>query len=217
MGDTDSGTIASFVHASREDWIDLVLPSNERMEEFEQQLGRFKQQLFGLKPERQIPEPDSGQLRLGESLAPEKDAPVVTTTVHSPTRRMCSDCEASDDAGLLFDDSVPVKTIEIPYPELDGLPEHARCEVSEKITYRLGQEPGVYVVLRIVRRVVKRADSDALACPPAPPAMLERSYAEVSLLAGMLVDKFRYHLPPYRQDERLEAAAITVSRASLTS
>ena len=112
---------------------------------------------------------------------------------------------------------MPVKTIEIPNPELDGLPEDARSEVSEKMTYRLAQEPGAYVVLKIVRKVVKRADTGALSCPPAPPAVLEKSYADVSLLAGMLVDKFRYHLPLYRQHQRLAAAGITVSRASLTS
>jgi len=48
----------SIVHASREDLIDLVLSSNERMEELEQQLRWFKQQLFGRKSERQISEPD---------------------------------------------------------------------------------------------------------------------------------------------------------------
>jgi hypothetical protein len=46
--------------------------------------------------------------------------------------------------------------------------------------------------------------------------VLEKSYADVSLLAGMLVDKFRSHLPLYRQHQRMQAAGITVSRASLT-
>jgi transposase len=210
-------TRESLGHASREDLIDLVLSSNERMEALEQQLRWFKQQLFGRKSERQIPEPDPAQLCLGESLAPQAEPEAATTTVRSHARRKRPEREASDDAGLRFDDSVPVKTIEIPNPELDGLPEDARTEISEKITYRLAQEPGAYVVLKIVRMVVKRADTGALACPPAPPAVLEKSYADVSLLAGMLVDKFRYHLPLYRQHQRLEAAGITVSRASLTS
>jgi hypothetical protein len=47
--------------------------------------------------------------------------------------------------------------------------------------------------------------------------VLPGSYADVSLLAGMLVDKFRYHLPLYRQHQRLAAAGITLSRATLTS
>jgi len=39
----------------------------------------------------------------------------------------------------------------------------------------------------------------------------------VSLLAGMIVDKLRYHLPLYRQHQRLAAAGISVSRSSLTN
>jgi hypothetical protein len=46
--------------------------------------------------------------------------------------------------------------------------------------------------------------------------VLEKSYADVSLLAGMLVDKFRFHLPLYRQHQRIQAAGITLARASLT-
>ncbi len=40
--------------------------------------------------------------------------------------------------------------------------------------------------------------------------------ADVSLLAGLLVDKFQYHLPLYRQHQRLEAAGFRLSRSSLT-
>ena len=47
--------------------------------------------------------------------------------------------------------------------------------------------------------------------------MLPGSYADVSLLAGMIVDKFRYHLPLYRQHQRIAAAGITVSRSSLSN
>ena len=36
------------------------------------------------------------------------------------------------------------------------------------------------------------------------------------MVAGMLVDKFAYHLPLYRQHQRLAVNGITVSRASLT-
>ena len=39
---------------------------------------------------------------------------------------------------------------------------------------------------------------------------------DVSVVAGMLVDKFAYHLPLYRQHQRLAMNGITVSRASLT-
>jgi transposase len=40
---------------------------------------------------------------------------------------------------------------------------------------------------------------------------------DVSFLAGMLIDKFCYHLPLYRQHQRLRQAGIQLSRSSLTT
>ncbi|HAV4451873.1 TPA: IS66-like element ISAba28 family transposase, partial [Acinetobacter baumannii] len=42
-----------------------------------------------------------------------------------------------------------------------------------------------------------------------------KSVADVSFIVGMLVDKFQYHLPLYRQHQRLVAAGITLSRSTL--
>src|SRR5690606_8963097 len=51
---------------------------------------------------------------------------------------------------------------------------------------------------------------------PAPAAVIERSIAEVSFLAGLIIDKFRYHLPLYRQHKRLEASGVYLNRMTLT-
>ena len=45
--------------------------------------------------------------------------------------------------------------------------------------------------------------------------MLERSAVDVSFLAGMLVDKFCWHLPLHRQHQRLRDAGIALSRSTL--
>jgi transposase len=107
--------------------------------------------------------------------------------------------------------------IELPNPEVAGLTVDAYDVIGEKVTYRLAQKPGTYVILKYVRKVIKLKESQALACPPAPPAVLEKSFADVSFLAGLLLDKFRYHLPLYRQHQRLAHAGITLSRATLTT
>jgi transposase len=72
------------------------------------------------------------------------------------------------------------------------------------------------VVLKYVRKVIKRKATDTLSCPPAPPAVFEKSLADVSLLAGLVIDKCGYHLPLYRQHQRLAQAGIRLSRATLT-
>ena len=50
-----------------------------------------------------------------------------------------------------------------------------------------------------------------------PDQVLERSIADVSLLAGLLVDKFQFHLPLHRQHQRMAQMGITVARSSLTN
>ena len=205
--------------ASREELIELVLASHCRIEEIEGQLRWFKQQLFGAKSERRIAlEAAPSQLSLGEGLAEKTTSREAQTTVRSHVRRRRPAKQEAEDPGLRFDDSVPVERIVVPDPELEGLREGVDYTVvSEKKSYRLAQQPASYTVLEIVRPVVKRSDTGALSCPKAPAAVLPGSYADVSLLAGLLVDKFRYHLPLYRQHQRMAAAGITLSRISLTS
>jgi transposase len=63
------------------------------------------------------------------------------------------------DTGLHFDDSVPVETRVLSSPALSDVPEDERVLITEKITYRLAQRPGSYVVLKYVRPVIKRKDT----------------------------------------------------------
>ncbi len=45
--------------------------------------------------------------------------------------------------------------------------------------------------------------------------MLAGCYADVSLIAGLMVDKGVYHLPLYRQHQRMIDSGIHISRATL--
>ena len=47
--------------------------------------------------------------------------------------------------------------------------------------------------------------------------VFDRSIADVNFLAGLLVDKFTYHLPLYRQHQRLSGGGITLSRSTLSN
>ena len=64
------------------------------------------------------------------------------------------------------------------------------------------------MILKYVRQVIKRIDTDELITTPAPANVLDKSVADVSFLAGMLIDKFVYHLPLYRQHQRLRQSGI---------
>jgi transposase len=183
------------------------------------QLEWFKRQLFGQKSERRIIESDSAQLNLGEVIdqgqgeAPHRQRVVAAHTRSVPKNKP----EAGDESVPFFDETrVPVETIELPTPQAAGLAPDEFEVVSYTDTYRLAQRPGSYVVLKYRRPVIKLRASQALVCSPAPVSVIEGSRAEVSFVAGVLIDKFAYHLPLYRQHQRLGDCGITVSRPWLT-
>jgi transposase len=185
------------------------------------QLEWFQRQLFGRKSEKRLREPDPAQLSLAGMLTtPVSSAdqpPPPTETVKTYQRRLrLMGANLADESELWFDSSVPVQDILLPNPDVANLPSDAYDVISEKVTYRLAQRPGAYVILKYRRPVIKRKDTEALSCPPAPPAVFEKSFADVSVLAGLLIDKFTYHLPLYRQHQRLQQAGIRLSRGTLT-
>ena len=180
-----------------------------------QQLEWFKRQLFGRKSERHLP-PDPSQGNLLADLAPEPPAGAVPTETVTYTRRTAKNRgNAVHDSGLRFDATVPVQVIEQPAPELQGPEADAFEVIGEKVTHRLAQRPGSYVILEYRRPVLKRRDTEQVTTTPAPPNVLERSVADVSFLVGLLVDKFLYHLPLYRQHQRLLQSGIQLSRVTL--
>ena len=181
------------------------------------QLDWFKRQLFGSTSEKRliIDPAIQADLLAGLEIPPGETPAPVTETITYERRKHRRDNTVTDQ-GLRFDDTVPVETIELTSPELDGIPPSEQVVIGEKITCRLAQRPGSYVVLKYVRQVIKRKDTGAIITPPAPANVLDKSVADVSFLAGMLVDKFVYHLPLYRQHQRLRQSGIELSRATLT-
>ena len=187
-----------------------------RLDELTHQLEWFKRQLFGERSERRLIERNPHQLSLGEVEAGAGSAPSTTTSVKGHTRKPRTKPSPEDEPAVRFDDTVPVEVIEVADPQIEDVDPNDLEIISEKVTHRLAQRPGSYVILKYVRHVIKRRDTDTLHCAPAPAGVLERSFADVSFLAGLLTDKFDYHLPLYRQHQRLKAAGIGVSRHWLT-
>ncbi|TDO06166.1 transposase IS66 family protein [Halomonas ventosae] len=64
--------------------------------------------------------------------------------------------------------------------------------------------------------MIKVSKEAAPQATSAPPTLFDGSLADVSFIAGMLVDTFCCHLPLYRQHQRLLQAGIPLSRTTLT-
>jgi len=181
------------------------------LEDLKRQVAWFKQQLFGSKSERRVVEPNPRQLCLGEW--PERETPEASVTVGEHVRRRRRRPQEEVPASELWFDpeTVPIEEIRLEDPEGDPDGE----VIGEKVTLRLAQRPASYVIVKYVRLVRKRRDG-SVGCAPAPRGVLGKSCADVSLLAGLAVDKFCFHLPLYRQHRRMEAAGVRLARSTLT-
>jgi len=194
----------------------------DQVSELQQQLDWFKRQLFGEKSERQLHVDLSHQLSLGEAgsaaaATAAAAAPPDATSVAGHSRRKARSATDVLSEGLRFDDTVPMIVIDLIDADMDSIPPDELVLVDEKRTYRMAQRPAAYEIFCYARKTFKHRKTGQFFCAPAPPSVLERSSADVSLLAGMLVDKMIYHLPLYRQHQRMADCGITVSRASLTN
>jgi transposase len=191
---------------------------SEQLEALKQQLDWFKRQLFGAKSEKQrlIDPAVQGRLLATLGVATPPPPPITPTTTVTYVRKKRRDNTVTD-TGLRFDETVPVNIITIGDPAIEALPESARECIGEKVTYRLAQRPASYELMKYIRKVYKILATQEIVTTISPPTVLEKCVADVSLLAGILTDKFLYHLPLYRQHQRITAAGIQVSRGSLTN
>jgi len=192
----------------------------DQLQSLKVQLDCFKRQLFGERSEKRLTIDPAIQADLLASLGKVAEAtppPAEKQTISYERRKPRAD-NCVNDEGLRFDATVPVQTIRLPLPvALADVPQDQQSLISEKVSYRLAQRPGSYVVLKYIRHVIRRDDTRELISTPAPDNVLEKSSADVSFLAGMLIDKFVYHLPLYRQHQRLAQSGITLSRSTLST
>ncbi len=199
----------------------LLQSKTATIAELRHQLDWFRRQLFGKKSERFVAQPDPQQMHLGQVLGElpvALELPAAGTKVPGHTRRKPrSDFTDDRKAAPFFDESkVPMEIITLPNPEAQGLLPEQYEVIGEKVSHRLAQRPGSFVVLKYVRPVIKRRDTQTLHCAPAPTGVIEGSRADVSFIVGLLLDKFRWHLPLYRQHQRLLDAGFNLSRPWLT-
>jgi len=183
------------------------------------QLDWFQRQLFGRKSEQRLEFDPVLQQDLLQGLGVPTAAVPVEPTREIPAhkRRKVRKADSVNDIGLRFSDQVPVNTYYLGDPAIRGLPASEWEVIGEKVTWRLAQRPASYELMKYVREVYKLRESGRIVTTTAPAAILDKCWADVSVLAGLMVDKFAFHLPLYRQHQRLEAAGVTLTRSTLTT
>jgi transposase len=210
--------------------IDKILHNNELLvgkceqltgqnESPQSQLTWLKRQVFGNKSEQlqYLDIPGQAELPLGSK--PDTQAPVEEQSIKSYQRRQKkAKAGTPEDSGIRFDENeVEVKVIEVPCPELTGDQAGEYQVIGTHVDYRLAQRRSAYVMLKYIRKVIKHRDNQQIKNTPAPAGVFERNQWDVSFIAGLLVEKFLYHQPLYRQHQRLCRSGIELSRGTLTN
>jgi hypothetical protein len=106
-------------------------------------------------------QPVAQQMHLGELMPAAPAEPQAEQDVPAHKRRRARSDFTDDSASVPFFDEakVPVLSIEVPSPEVQGLAADQYEVVGHKVSHRLAQRPGAYVVLKYVRQVIKRRDT----------------------------------------------------------
>ena len=189
----------------RVEWYNRQLfgPTSEKRVIYDENAGLDQPDLFtqaGIDP---LPTPPSSEDETG-------------TLVKSHTRRKGRKerGQAVNDAGLRFDDDVPVETVVLEPDCIDDIPEDRREKIDERVVYKIAQERITSKIIKYVAPVYRDKDKNRFVRAKVP-SVFEGTCVDVSFLAGMLTNKFIWHLPLYRQHQQLTAGGIHISRSSL--
>ena len=176
----------------------------------QQQVEELKRLLFGAKRERFIAkDPDQMVLPFAIDQQQASDAIEEEVTVSRKKAK-----KIPHPGRHAFPAHLPVEEV-ILEPEQDT--SNMTC-IGQAVTEELDIIPMRLLLRRFIRpKYVDKAGEGAIVMAPAPNRALPKCQAAPGLLAQILVDKFVYHLPIYRQRERFKQEKINLPASTIDS
>jgi transposase len=189
--------------------------ANEQLIQAKNTINWLLTQLFGARSEKRVRNTCNQQMSLFDLETPELPPPdTITVKEYEKSNRKKKIEFTENECRLQFDEKVPVEVIEVPNPATENLDPTEYQVISNREKYLLCVKPTQYYVKKYVQPVVKIKDK--LFTPEPPSTVLEKSYADFTFLAHLIVQKFKYHIPLYRQYQMMEESGINVARGTLS-
>lgn len=188
----------------------------EKLEQTQRQLDLLVRQVFGKKSEQSQPDARQEELELvGDDDGESKEDGEEQLT--KPRTRAGGSRKGRKIRAELLPDDLPVEETEIIPPEVEQHPERWR-RIGEEVTERIERYPARVVRLRVVRPTFVQVDQP-LAVPvtaPVPPQLIEGGFLGPQLIVALILNKYLYHLPLYRQAKELEwESGVILSQSTL--
>ena len=190
-----------------------IVGLEEELAVMTRQLAALTRYVFGKRSE-QTPPPGPGQPELNLETETEQ-APAAAPA--PPDKPKGGSRKGRKVRAQLLPGHLPVEETVLIHPQVAADPANWR-EIGRDATERLERIPGKLVILRVVRPVFVRKDHPFAApvSAPAPPQFLPGSFFGLQLMVDLVLGKYLYHLPLYRQAKALEwECGVKTSPATL--
>lgn len=193
----------------------------EKLQQKDRQIGSLKQRiswlekaLFGPRSER-LTELDENQQEFEEllneldDLSAELDNKQVEVSSHKKRKK-------KSNLNDLIPDDLPEEEIilDLPEEEKEGL-----VKIGEERSRKLAKKPASYHIKVYVRPkyAVKGDSSAGVMISDLPDFAIPGSQFDESIIADVAVNKYAYHLPLYRLEEKMKHEGIPISRQTLSN
>ncbi len=185
----------------------------EALEETQQKLALLVRQIFGRRSE-QTPAPVAGQSELELQM---EEAAIESAPAAPPGRPKGGSRKGRKVRAALLPEHLPVEeTVIIPLA-VQAAPERWR-RIGEEVVERLERIPGRLIRQRLVRPTYVSVE-EPYAAPvtaPAPPQLIEGSFFGPQFMADMVLGKYLYHQPLYRQAKGIAwESGVILSQATM--
>lgn len=192
----------------------LLKKLQEMLEKFSSmkfELSQLKRLIFGSKRERFISGGEDGQMSLPfdvETTNQEEPVKPATEEVSSFERRK----RKNHPGRLTLPDHLPVEEIIIePEEDVTGL----KC-IGYESTDELEYQEAILKINRFKRPKYAKEDNEGIICGALPSRPIDKGIAGPGLLSHILVSKYVYHLPFYRQQQRFKTEhQIDIPRSTM--
>lgn len=170
--------------------------------------------LYGKSSERHVPsgsqQPSLFEVALSSTPQAEETSEVAAHTRR--IRRKLDESGAEQELGR-FPEHLP--RVDDPIEEFpEGVSKEDCYFVECKITERLAERPSELYVVRTIRKIYKHKGTGKFNNPPAPEHVFGRCSVHESFLVMMVIKKFLWHLPLYRQHQQAKLSGVNLPRAN---
>jgi transposase len=134
------------------------------------------------------------------------------------TRGRTENLGDNHDSGLRFDDGVEIVEEVILPDEVQDLDPDEYEVIGSEISDTLGsRKTKLFVHRRIYQKVKLKNAAGSILKQPVETKIFANSYLSAGVIADMFLDKCLYHIPLYRQHQRLKQEGVYLARSTLTA